>query len=426
MDNTNFNLKETRKNLVAKNNKLIQNSRYSLSLIENKALLFIISQIQPGDEIGKIYHFNISEFQQLLNWSQDSPFQKIKKMLKKLGDMSIWINDEQDGKNKDILLRWFDIVHMIPGDNDIELSIHQDMFPYLIQLKKKLTENGSYFTSYKLENVSLMKHKFSIRIYELLKSYQYNNKKWTFENGTGTSYDIQCRIADTVEDPKTNKPISIVPKTWANWAAFKRDVLDPSVEEINRYTDIKVKYVGMKEDIHHKKTRAIRTIVFLMVGKTDTEMSETSSIIDAEYDHIEDEKNFHQMTFEDVENGFFEEHEKKKAEEKDILHSLVKEQELTNSNHPLLYEILTDQGGTFSNEQIDGLYEAAISNLHPGTISIDSRDLFVTDMVTYYYSKVRATNEDTRTKPYNRLLDMVKKDYELIAYKVQEKYRKDV
>jgi hypothetical protein len=40
----------------------------------------------------------------------------------------------------------------------------------------------------------------------------------------------------------------------------------------------------------------------------------------------------------------------------------------------------------------------------------------------YYYEKLQATMEDTRTKPYNRLLDMVKKDYDGITEEIRARY----
>ena len=134
----NFDLTITRTNLVAKDNRLIQNSRMALSLIENKAILYLISKIRPGDEAGKSYTFNCSEFQALLKWNKDASYKNIKIMLQNLGDVSWWIEGEVKGRKKDILVRWFDIVHMDPGTGDIEISFHRDMFPFLLDLQKKL------------------------------------------------------------------------------------------------------------------------------------------------------------------------------------------------------------------------------------------------------------------------------------------------
>jgi hypothetical protein len=167
----------------------------SLSALENKAVLYLISKIRPEDNPGKTYTFNCREFQALLNWNREASYQNVKIMIQNLGDLSWWIEGEVNGKKKDILVRWFDIVHMDPGTGDIDISFHRDMFPFLIDLQKHLEEDGHYYTTYKLQNVTLMKHRYSPRIYELLKSYQYNNRKWTFENGTGTEHPTSlCRL----------------------------------------------------------------------------------------------------------------------------------------------------------------------------------------------------------------------------------------
>ena len=304
-----FDLKETRNNLVAKDNRIIQESRFSLSLLENKAVLYLISKIKPDDKPNQIYVFNCREFQALLNWNREASYQNIKIMLQNLGDISLWIRGEVNGREKDILVRWFNIVHLDPGNGEIEISFHEDMFPYLLDLQKHLEEEKRYYTTYKLQNVSLMKHKYSIKLYELLKSYQYNNQKWTFENGTGSEFDLQIRLADTKMDRKTRQAVSMIPNGWANWAVFKRNVLDPAVQEINKYTDIKVAYEGKKVDLHHRKGRAIRTIEFYMVGKTAPEQKNTDQIIDAEYTILES----HHPSVEEL---FFEEHEKSIAAER--------------------------------------------------------------------------------------------------------------
>lgn len=405
-----FNLKEVRNNLVAKDNRLIQNSRFSLSTIENKAILYLISKIQPDDEPGKLYTFNCKEFQSLLKWTTTS-YEYIKIMLQNLSDISWWIDGEIEGRKKDILLRWFDIVRMDPGNGNIEISFQSDMFPFLLDLQKHLEEDGRYYTTYKLQNVTLMKHRYSPRIYELLKSYQYNNKKWTFENGTGSEYDLQRRIADAVMDKKTRNGVSIIPESWSNWAVFKRDVLDPAVEEINKYTDIKVAYAGKKEDLKHRRTRAVRTIEFYMVGKTEPEQRETDDMIDAEYTVIED---YHQMSIEEL---FFSNHDKKLEEEEDEKRreaARKMEEEIESSNYPMVYEILNDTEDTFSNEQITAIFEAVMTGRLNVPVPLNERERIVVDVAMYYYDKIKATKEETKTTIYKRLLDAVSKDYDQI------------
>ena len=51
-----------RYNTVIKSNKLIQQSRFSLTTQQQKIILFIISQIMPYDEDFKLYEFKVTEF----------------------------------------------------------------------------------------------------------------------------------------------------------------------------------------------------------------------------------------------------------------------------------------------------------------------------------------------------------------------------
>lgn len=415
-----FDLKETRNNLVAKDNRIIQESRFSLSLLENKAVLYLISKIKPDDKPNQIYVFSCREFQALLNWNKEASYQNIKIMLQNLGDMSLWIRGEVNGREKDILVRWFNIVHLDPGNGEIEISFHEDMFPYLLDLQKHLEEEKRYYTTYKLQNVSLMKHKYSIKLYELLKSYQYNNQKWTFENGTGSEFDLQIRLADTKMDRKTRRAVSMIPDGWANWAVFKRNVLDPAVQEINKYTDIKVAYEGKKVDLHHRKSRAIRTIEFYMVGKTAPEQKSTDQIIDAEYTIMES----HHPSVEEL---FFEEHEKSIAaerKEKEYFDALKKEQCINASEHPMLYESLVEERkADFDEKKVNELYNTAIRGRVAGNIPRDQWEIFATDLITYYYDRAEATPEETKSTTYNRILDCVKNDYEQVVKDLLEKYR---
>lgn len=407
-----FDLKESRSRLVAKDNRMIQQGLFSMNIMENKAIQYVISKIKPDDEPGETYIFNCREFQALLKWqtSGDS-YGRTKIMLQNLGDMSWWIDSENGTES---LARWFNIVRMDPNTGDIAIKFHEDTFPYLCKLQEQ-REKGGYFTAYKLQNITLMKHTYSPRIYELLKSYQYNNQKWTFENGTGTEYDFQRRIADTGIDRKNRKSKPDIPKFWANWSVFKRDVLEPAVKEINLYTDIKVAYVGKKEDIHHKKTKAIRTIEFYMIGKTEPEQRRTEEFIDAEYREIEESNRFHQMTLEET---FFKAHEKSLEEER-AEKAMAEEERIIEqagkSEYPVLSEILAMRGADFDEDKIAMLYHTVMMDNRMLHVSSTAWELVATDIIVYYYDKIKATPEETKTTPFKRLLDMVRNDYDGIA-----------
>ena len=420
-----FDLRKTRNNLVAKDNKMIQNSRYALTGLENKAVLYLISKIQPNDEPNKHYLFNCKEFQALVKWNGNASYQNVKAMLSKLATAQWWIDDDT-GENE-YLVRWFNIVHMNKGTGDIEISFHEDMFPFLLNLQERVGQEGQYYTTYKLQNVSLMRCRYSPRLYEILKSYQFNNKKWTFENGTGSKYDLQVRLADKAS-PAPNEP-PIIPENWSNFAIFRRDVLDKAVKEINKYTDIKVTYEAKQYDIHHRKTRAYRTIEFYMAGKTDPEQQETDNIIDAEYREIEDEANYHQMT---IEEAFFQEHEKKMEEArliKEAEEAERHEQAINESAYPLMSSML---GPDFTEEQVTYLHSIAIKDRVAGKVKFSDWELFAVDLVTEYFENIKYLKEhvdninadasNTKTTVYKRLVDCVRNDYMKLVPQLLSKY----
>ena len=404
MDSYNFD--KARKQLIAKRNDMIQKSRFSLSLVENKAILYILSKVQPNDKPGKLYDFNCDEFYQIMNWSKDT-YTDVKAMLTRISESRWWIDD---GENE-ALVTWFHIVHMNKGTGNIQLSFHDDMVPFILDLQRQRELNGVYYTTYQLESVALMKHLYSERIYELLKSYQYNNMEWIFEIGTGTKKDLQVLITASDKDG-----VPIIPAGWHNFGVFNRDVLKPAKEEINKYTDIKIEYEGLKVDRSGNKHRRYCAVKFYMLEKTRTEKEMAEKIIEAEYTEIENEKKYQQMSIEEL---FLNQHKEAlqiEQEREQEEFEKQKEDRLNNSKYPVLTSCIYE----YTDEEIENLYIEAAKHLEPGRIEFRNKELWVTDYITHYNDFLRATKGDTKTTPYKRLFDMVRKDYDDYAASITE------
>lgn len=112
-----------------------------------------------------------------------------------------------------------------------------------------------------------MSSKHSPRLYEILKSYQKNNSQWFFEINE-LKYLLDC-------------------ENYQRWPDFKRRVLDPAVEEINKYTDLSIAYKDVR------KGRAVVRVEFFMDKKTNTELrqvnSEISGVLDGQLSMFDDE-----------------------------------------------------------------------------------------------------------------------------------------
>lgn len=239
-------LREKRDFKVSKSNQLVQKARYELSHAEQKTANYICSMIKPRTDFEKVnktpfileYEFNIREYCKVcgIDYSGGQNYKDIKATIKKLADRSIWLDD---GENE-ILMRWLSYVKINKKSEKVNIEIDRTIAPYLFDLQEK-------FVSYGLHSILAMKSQYSIRIYELLKSYAYQHSK-TFE------IDELKRLL-MVENNKSYK----------NFFDFKKRVLEIAQKEINEYTDIKISCKPIK------KGNKVVKLEFQMVYKTGVE-----------------------------------------------------------------------------------------------------------------------------------------------------------
>lgn len=219
---------------VVKSNDLIQKSRFHLSMQEQKIILYLISKIKPNDMELKEHIFEIKDFCKICGLDKDNGanYKYIKKTLKELRDKSIWVELENGSETT---LAWIDKVTMNKRSGAVTVKIDDMMKPYLLQLQER-------FTQFELLYTLAMKSQYSIRFYELLKSYEYRHSH---------AFDIN-----------ELKKI-LFAETYDRFPDFKRKVLDISMREINEFSDINVTYEIEKEGRRYAK------IVFLIKLKKD-------------------------------------------------------------------------------------------------------------------------------------------------------------
>lgn len=203
---------------VVKSNDLIQKSRYELSLQEYKIVLYLISKIKPEDIDLEMHTFKILDFCKIcgLELYNGKNYKNIKNTLRTLSDKSFWIMLE-DGS--ETLFRWIQTMNMNKKSGIIKIELGTGIAPYLLQLKNR-------YTSYELLHTLAMKSQYSIRLYELLKSYEYQHKK----------------VFNIDELKKT-----LAAENYELFGDFKRKVLDISMREINSLSDLNITYKPIKE-----------------------------------------------------------------------------------------------------------------------------------------------------------------------------------
>ena len=210
---------------IYKSNDLIQRTRYDLTITEQKIVLRLIQMIQPNDVAFKWYFFNVQEFCSLcgIDANNGGNYHHLKRTIQNLSDKSFFIR-LPNGKLS--LCRWINKARVDENTGAIEIRLDDDLLPYLLQLK-------SNFTAYSLCNILGMKSKYSPRIYELVKSYEYKKH-----------FEI------SIEDLKT-----MVDAGNYEYKHIRQKILDVATKEINALTDLMVEYTPIKEG---RKVVAVR------------------------------------------------------------------------------------------------------------------------------------------------------------------------
>lgn len=217
-------ISKKREYLVVKGNELIQQNRFELSLTEQKTVAFICSMIKPVEAIDKAngvpfqleYEFNIRDYCKVCGISYDSGknYAEVKATLKRLRDRSMWLA-MSDGSES--LVGWLAKVNTNKKSGIAKIKIDEDLVPYLFDL-------GQKFTQYQLYNILAMKSAFSVRMYELMKSYAFQKTK---------DFDIdELKRLLMVEDVKS----------YIRFPDFRRKVLEVAQREINELTDINIHF----------------------------------------------------------------------------------------------------------------------------------------------------------------------------------------
>lgn len=240
-------LRDERNQKVVKANSLIQKTRYELNLQEQKMLLYIISKIKPNDKEFSEITLNLRDICSVLGININGKnYRNFKNSLKSLRDKSFWMKTQN---NQEILLAWLDEVKLDYNYSPpiVKVTLNKNLKPYLIALRNN-------FTSYELSSILAFKSKFSIRIYELIKSFSYNedgNFELTLEN---------------------LKEILNVKGKYREYKDFRKKVLDVAIEEINKFSDLNVNYKPIRIN------RRIQSIIFSVEVKKGIEENLTSII----------------------------------------------------------------------------------------------------------------------------------------------------
>ena len=239
-------MKYPNKDLIVKHNDLLESSYY-LSYLQQKIMLLVISKIDNYHIENTLFDTLVTidlKFDEILNviYTDTKPSEKnihsyVLKILKSLKDKTI-ILKEKDIEKKietDTYTGWILKYKHEKFKSNIKVYLDPELKPYLLYIKEK-------FTQYHLQDVIKFQYTHSFRIYELCKQYQ----------------SIGKRIIPLDE---FKRYLGITGK-YQNYSIFKKRVLNPSIEDINSFSDLSVQYTTQRIN------KVPQSITFTMQSKT--------------------------------------------------------------------------------------------------------------------------------------------------------------
>ena len=201
---------------VTKSNNLIDAS-YKLNAQAQKLVLACLAKVDPREEIPKEISLSAVEFSELMGVGIKNAHRELYKASDALWKAEIILFDD----NQKIEIRWIQKrISKLNGEGKITLTWSEDVLRYISQLRSR-------FTSYKLKNIANLQSSHSIRLYELLMKFN--------STGERTIY---------LDDFKS--ALGILNK-YSKFKDLNRDVIKPSVEELNLRSDLTIECETIKK-----------------------------------------------------------------------------------------------------------------------------------------------------------------------------------
>jgi plasmid replication initiation protein len=234
--------------LIRKSNNLIE-ARYKFDIWETRVFTKVLSLIKPEDTDFKTFRIQLKEVIDEFRLQKDKASYKLLRdatdnLMKKV----FYVPYESEGAIRE---RKYPIIIMsdtLKSAKDeptrqrneyVELCIHPEMKPLLLELREK-------FTSYDVNNITGFRSVYALRIYEHLKQYE--------------------RIGRRTMDIEYLKRIFEITTEYPLFANFYQKIIQPAEEDINRHSDLTITEIGKL-----KRGRRVETLEFKFHSKNPNE-----------------------------------------------------------------------------------------------------------------------------------------------------------
>ncbi|MBA9079132.1 replication initiation protein [Rufibacter sediminis] len=199
----------------------ITTARYEMSAIEMDISFFLLSKLRADDKPGTKYQISVRELQEVTGrqWHHG----QFLEATSALRSREYVFEDNKTVLQVGLLAS---ALHR-KGEGLIELEISENIRPYLIDLKNN-------FTSFQLQAAFMLPSKWAKRIYQIASQWK--------DIGETKIYSIDdLKVILHLKDPKNKEK-----EQYSSISLFKKNVLDIAVEQINKFTDLRISYVLTK------------------------------------------------------------------------------------------------------------------------------------------------------------------------------------
>ena len=205
--------------LIKKANNLIE-SRFKFDIWEMRYFLSLIAQIRREDEEFRTYRVWYKDIVKTFRIKSHRSYDMLRDAAQTLLQKKFYISSVENGFERETAYHIIRTVNYLKKGQEgkeevekqeyIDVTIEPEMKPLLLQLQKN-------FTAYDLKNIINL-GVYAVRMYELLKQYESIGKRTLQFEELKKMFELENEYPD--------------------FSNFYRRVVEPSIEEINKHTDI--------------------------------------------------------------------------------------------------------------------------------------------------------------------------------------------
>lgn len=223
----------TKELLVLQANELVRSQQDDLTILEAKLVRLAIAQIFKNDDDFRTYEIDIMSLAKLLKMDKFNIYHEMDNLTTDLMRKIIYIRDKDSNKKKGNYkkLHWVDTV--IYKDGIITFKLSSELKPYLIGLQQ-------LFTMYEYEDIIELPTTNSIRLRELLASFQ-NMQYRGYDNKQYNGIEIETgEIVFTID--YLRQFFNCENRYIDNNSLFIKKVIKNSVDNINKKTVSRISF----------------------------------------------------------------------------------------------------------------------------------------------------------------------------------------